>query len=347
MAQIIGAKDVPLPPDFLSKIAADPSLSANEVHLLQSMVTQESKNAYDREAANYGPGFHDAVNALQLPNGDPNRITTSADILKRYGPDGLSSEGVSKINSMLGMNFKSADDAAVNRTMAGLYNYAKSKLSFEQDTGPIKIRDPDGEKIFNSEFIPKFNQSFDQWVKDGKNPWDFLTRKNIDDMTEGMRPKAQMEQDRLRAYGEAGPQEATGQNTAPVGIDNKVWQAQIASPPMSPNGGGLISSQAWDQVLRRLVSRPNDIELRNAIHQRFPDVDIDGLLHKITGSNATRVPNALESPTNIQAPEPHVVTTSEQKKSSTSVDEEADKAAIEKVKNLGKRFGRYYGDNNE
>jgi hypothetical protein len=267
MGQIIGAKTNPLPPDFLTKIAADPSLSANEVHLLQSMVTQESKNAYDREEANYGPGFHDAVNSLQLPVGDPNRITTSADILQRYGKDGLSSEGVSKVNSMLSMNFKSADDAAVNRTMAGFYNYAKGKLSFEQDTGPIKIRDPKGEQIFNSQFIPKFNQSFDEWVKQGKNPWDFLTQDKIDDLIKGMRPRDQMERERLTALGENDnspvvPGKTQNIPTAPKEVVNSdEWKNAISLLPFKDKTNENMNR--WSQALSYLISSPTPENIAN------------------------------------------------------------------------------------
>ena len=97
------------------------------------------------------------------------------------------------------MSRRDPDQAAVHQTALSLMTYAKNHLSFEEDTGPVKIRDPKGEAIFNAQFVPKFEAALSSWQKGGKDPWQFLTRDNVDKIMEGMRSPAEMARDRLAA----------------------------------------------------------------------------------------------------------------------------------------------------
>ena len=69
----------------------------------------------------------------------------------------------------------------------------------------------------------------------------------------------------------------------PPSISPDFWKAQLAAPPISPKGGGTISPQAWAVTLQRLSAAPNDEALRNAIHSRFPDVNVDDLVRRMLG----------------------------------------------------------------
>ena len=80
-------------------------------------------------------------------------------------------------------NRKSVADQAVNQAKAGLIAYAKEKLSFDQEAlaAGLTLKDPKGRQIFNATFIPAFEAAFDSWVKSGKDPWQFLTREQVED----------------------------------------------------------------------------------------------------------------------------------------------------------------------
>jgi hypothetical protein len=218
----------------------------------------------------YGPGFWNAYKAVTAGGDDPSKITDVTALLKMAGPDTdpahrITLEGVQKLAQTMSASQKSVQDASVTQTKTALLNYAKSKLSFEQDTGPIKIRDADGEAIFNGKFIPKFEAAYDQWIKAGKNPYEFLTQENVDKLRAGMRDPAKMAQDRLRATGEEPPAEATP--PAPFGVDEKPWQRIMGSPPKMPNGQTWPMSN-WGAAIERLRANPTP-EMQAAFDKKF------------------------------------------------------------------------------
>jgi hypothetical protein len=211
----------------------------------------------------FGSGYAKAYSGIFAPEGDPNRIATAADILRRAGPGGdLTLTGADTLVKVLQMSRKDPYEAGIHVSASGLINYAKTKLSFEEDTGPIKIRDPKGEAIFNSQFLPKFESAFAEWQKPGKNPWEFLTRDNVDKLMEGMRSPTQMAQDRLFATGQTAPQDVEKPGTpippAPAGFNTGEWSSIMSAPPTAENGQPYTHA-AWAEVLRRLAADPKAI----------------------------------------------------------------------------------------
>ncbi|HXJ73160.1 MAG TPA: hypothetical protein VNM37_09905, partial [Candidatus Dormibacteraeota bacterium] len=186
------------------KITADPALDWRTRNALGDMAQKHMGDDTRGAAQSYGPGFWEAWKNLGAPIGDPARITDPVQLMQRAGPGGdLTVAGVDKLMAQMNQIKKSPDQQAVHTSQTSLMAYAKQKLSFQQDLGPVKIPDPKGEAIFHGEFVPKFQAAYAQWVAAGKNPWEFLTRENIDKMVTGMRPKSEMEMSRLSATGEA------------------------------------------------------------------------------------------------------------------------------------------------
>jgi len=249
-------------PEVVGKIVTDPRLNSDwkTRDALINIARSQGGNDVAGASMQYGPGFWSAYKAVTAPLGDPNRITDPTALLPRAGPNGdLTLAGVQKLQAVMKDGQKSVNDASVNQTKVGLLSYAKQKLSFEEDTGPIKIRDPKGEALFNGTFIPKFEAAYDNWVKDGKNPWEFLTRENVDKLMTGLRPKAEMATDRLSALGEASPPQAGAENQPipppPEGVDPVGWTTVLAKPPLMATGM-QATRQQYAQAVDLLRGNP-------------------------------------------------------------------------------------------
>ena len=119
---------------------------------------------------------------------------------------------------------------------------------------------------------------------------------------------------------------------APSGINSDFWKAQLIAPPTMPNGMGTVKPKTWAVTLEKLAAAPNDQELRAAIHSRLPDVDIDDLIRRMQGQKASEVGAKPTSTTAVPAASAAPIIT----------DAEFDKAVVEKAKELGSRFTRYY-----
>jgi hypothetical protein len=244
--------------NMVNEIAADSNLTPEVKWHLGEAVQKASGNDVQAATQTYGPGFWKTYQQVTAPLNDPSRISDPSVLLRMAGNDvdpehSLTLAGVQKLQQMLKENSESVDKASVNSAKTSMLNYAKSKLSFEQDTGPVKIRDPEGEEIFNTKFVPKFEKAYSDWVKAGKDPFDFLTQENVDKLRGGMRDKSKMETARLNATGEAIGDQTIPQS--PEGVDQKTWQGVIASPPRGKNGPW--PAEAWASAINRLRSDPS------------------------------------------------------------------------------------------
>jgi hypothetical protein len=271
---------------IVEEIARDPHLTWETKRSLGDAAVKAAGSDIETAAQAYGPGFWKAYKSVTAPVGDPEKISDPGVLLSRAGQGGdLTLAGVQKLMQTIKEAQRSVDDQSVHQTKASLLTYAKAKLSFEQDTGPIKIRDPKGEALFNAQFIPKFEAAYDQWNKSGKNPWEFLTQENVDKMLTGMRSKAQMNMDRMAAIGqETGERPVTGGKgetvpPAPTGVEPKAWQEAISSRPTAANGKPW-PVRNWASYLDALRKNPSEDNLRE-FSEKYPDIDIRALLGRL------------------------------------------------------------------
>jgi len=276
-------------------IAADPTLDWRTRESLGKAVQSQSGNDVTQATAAYGPGFWDLYKKVIAPPGDPNRIADVTELLDRAGPGGdLTLAGVEKLRSAMGTAQKSVDGHSVQTTKVGLINYAKGRLSFEQDTGPIKIRDPKGEAIFNAQFIPKFEAAYDQWIKAGKNPWEFLTQENVDKIVTGMRSPSEMAQERMRAMGDVPANDpAAGQiPAAPSGIQPKTWEAVMSNRPKTAKGE-TFAPGAWASAIQMLWANPTPENIALFDNSKFGRAGFKGaeILNKLRASGAVPATN--------------------------------------------------------
>lgn len=283
------------------QIANDPNLTWQTRERLSEIAEKQSGADVEKAARSFGPGFWGAYKAITAPAEDPARISDPADLLKRAGPDGdLTLSGVEKLTKTLQEIKKDTNSATINHSKVGLLNYAKSKLSYEGELTQTLInaglparRDPRGEAIFNGVFIPKFEAAFDEWVKGGKNPWEFLNKENVDKMLGGMRSKAQMDMDRVS--GDADAANAPGSKAkvdmsvppAPEGIKPEIWAGVMKTRPVL--AGKIISPRAWATVINDLREDPtpeNIAEFKRA----FPSFDGDTLIQQLGNKPAPAAP---------------------------------------------------------
>lgn len=233
---------------------------------LHNLVLAQGGDDTGKATATYGPGFWDTYKKVTAPIGDPDRISDPVELMERAGPGGdLTLAGVKELTGALMTGRKSVDDQAVQTTKASLIQYAKGKISYQEELypgGPIR-RDQKGEAIFQGQFIPKFMAAYDQWQKDGKDPWQFLTRDNVDKLAEGMRPAAQMARDKLAdtegAEGNAGTNPATPQPIppAPANVDPAGWQSVMTALPPTPTGQPFPRA-SWAAAVQTLVADPSE-----------------------------------------------------------------------------------------
>lgn len=287
---------------LVEAITNDPHLTFETRHALGEAAMKQSGNDVKEATQTYGPGFWDAYKKVTLPPGDPNRISDPTELLQRAGPNGdLTLAGATRLTQTLREGQKSVDDQAVNTTRASLLSYAKSKLSFEEDTGPIKIRDPKGEAMFAGQFIPKFMAAYDTWQKEGKNPWEFLTQANVDKMITGMRSSSQMAQDRMTALGEVTGQTPEPANAPlpppPANADPKAWNTIISKPPTSDTGAPF-PHVAWAAALNLLLSNPTPqtIQMFNTSKYGRAGFDANDLLKQLRPPEPGSVPAPAPAP---------------------------------------------------
>lgn len=296
-------------PDIVDRIAADPNLTWETKRALGDAATHASGDAMN--AKTYGPGFAKAYQNVLAPAGDPDRISDATDVLRRAGPGGdLTISGAEKLLQVMGQARRSVDDQAVHTAKSGLINYAKSKLSFDQEMlipGLPPMKDPKGAQIFNAQFIPRYEAAYDTWVKDGKNPYDFLTQENVDKMIKGMRSPSEMAMARMAATGEVGG-ETPGQSQvapAPQGIEPKAWNAVAALPPVAESGKPF-TRDSWGKALRMLVEKPTDDTIAQFNASKFGKAGADGkqLLGQLLGSQDTRQANAAKLISGVEGAQP-------------------------------------------
>ena len=273
---------------IVDQIADDPKLTWETKRALGDAAEKKVGSDVNEASEAYGPGFWNAYKAVNAPTDDPTRIADPTMLLRRAGPGGdLTLAGAEKLSGILKQNQASVNDQSVNTTKLGLFNYAKNQLSFEEDTGPIKIRDPKGEAIFNAQFIPKFEAGYDQWIKAGKNPWEFLTQDNVDKMTAGMRDKNQM-----AATGETPPGVQPQEDTAPLpappqGANPDAWKSIVSAPPPTTDGGQFTHA-AWGQALGMLIQNPTPENIAAFNQSKFGRAGYSGqeLIDRLKGKSA-------------------------------------------------------------
>ncbi len=269
-------------PDLINQIYASPALDWRTKHQLVAIA--EHSAGVENTAA-FGPGYADAFRRITAPAGDPEKINDVSALLHMAGPDGsLTTTGYNRLKSVLQDSRRSVETSGANTTKSSLLTYAKQNLTFDQEMlfpGMKPLSDPKGQMIFNAQFVPKFEAAYDDWIKQGKDPFQFLTKENVDKLMEGMRPKSQMALDKVAAKGDAFPAGQTKETVPPPpsGVKEEDWREVVLNRPTLANGNPwpIRNWTAYIEALRKDPSRENIAQFE----AKYPGVDLNAILKRL------------------------------------------------------------------
>ncbi|HQT65341.1 MAG: hypothetical protein B7Z71_03865 [Acidocella sp. 21-58-7] len=255
-----------VPDTLLKSIVNDPNLEASAKKALFDIGLSASGQ---NKTIGYGAGYSTAYNMILAPDGTPGKITDPVQILQMAAPGGsLTPTGAQALLQTFHEAHGSVDQQGIAQAKMAVIDYAKQKLSFENDTGPIKINDPEGQAIFNSKFVPQFEAAYNNWVKQGKDPMQFLQdTSQIDSMITKLRPPAQMAAARIAAENSAGlnpePAASVQAPAPPPATTIKApdqYKNLLTVPPQT--AVGPYTQAQWGGILNWLMQDPkNNIPL--------------------------------------------------------------------------------------
>jgi hypothetical protein len=265
---------------LMGQVAEDQSLDWQTKQSLSSAIISHAGESVSAASAVYGPGFFSLYQQVTAGSDSPSRVSDVGTILRRAGQGGdLTLVGAQKLIDVLGQMKRSPDDAAINTTKTSLLAYAKSKISADTTGMPLvpgmaMLHDAQGEMLFNSRFVPKFEAAYDKWVGAGKNPWEFLTQENVDKLATGVRSPHEMAMAKLMAQQTGIDASQLQAPPAPAGIDEDSWHVVVNLPPIIA-AGKPISMDGWSKALQLLVAQPTRTQVDHLNRAMGPDAAFD------------------------------------------------------------------------
>ena len=299
--------------DMIGQIASDPGLTWETRLRLGDIAQDKAGDDTHKTETAYGPGFWQAYRQVLAGADDPSHISDFGQVLsladRSTDPSKrLTVAGAEKLGQIMNQSRKSVDDTAVQRSKLGLLTYAKSKVSFNDEmlipgVPTSMAKDPQGERIFNAQFIPRFEAAYDQWVKDKKNPWEFLTQENVDKMISGMRSSREMAEAKMRATNGLG--DVTPPPPMPKGasVVPEAWTS-LTEKPATLADGTPLTKVVWANALSTLATHPTPVAVEG-FNRLFGRQDGAQLLKQLTGKdlNAPAAqPGAPAAPAAIPQP---------------------------------------------
>lgn len=257
---------------LLDQIANDPDIGGEKKIALTNAVQADAQRTVAGATAAYGPKFYETLKQITAPEGDPARIWSVDQLLKMTvpGPNGeppaITLAGYSQLGAMLTSSQKQPDQAAVNNTQMAMLAVARKKISFqreptsEYDPG---VKDPQGEALFATRFLPKFYAAYNDWVtKQGKDPWQFLTEENMTKLTEGLRSPKEMAMAELLTKTTGSSVDELTAPPAPPNVDEKGWKVAVNTLPVNPQNGKAIAPAKWLSYVQTLATTPSEQNMK-------------------------------------------------------------------------------------
>lgn len=298
-------------PDFTSlrgQINHDPALAdyPNEKAALMDRVLKAS--AEDQSIA-FGPGYRDARAALFSDPDTPGHANTVAQFANDYT---ITTAGLKDLSERFKMAKSSPDRMANEKIITSFLTDAKQQMVHDQDIGTVKIPDPKGAHLYNSEFVPRFVKQAAKLQEDADKTGNtdkldkFLSRENVDKMINEVYPATQRNADRISALSAEGVPEPAGAPLPPPpeGFNEAGWKAVVGAPPLIAPGQPMPHAQ-WSQALEILGKNPTP-EVQAAFNRRFGAAGVDAgkiaaqMLPQAAGAPPSATPAAPAAP--IEAP---------------------------------------------
>jgi len=270
-------------PDIISRIATNPNLNWETKHTLSSIATSKTGN---NDLATLGRGYADAFQRIIAAPDTPGKITDMNELLQMLAPERgeLTPAGYNRLKEVFSDSHKNFDQAGINSSRSQIYADTKKRLSFEDPNMQFGLKDPKGEHIFATKFMPQYEAAYDSWVKQGKDPYVFLQSDFADKLADKLRPRSQMAMDRMLASGDAPVENPKGQvdqivPPIPQGVSKENWQDIMQARPVAKNGS-LFPMGNWGGYITALSKDPSPENIAG-FKQHFPDIDPMPLLEKM------------------------------------------------------------------
>ena len=287
---------------FMGKINADPAL-ADAGPAKDGLMERVIKRSGEEQSLAFGPGYIGIKDRILSDPGTPGHIANESDIY-RLPLGQLTATGEKELIGIMGTIKKDPDQYGIQKTRASLETYAKSVMAKEQlipGFGTLSTNKK-GEEIFNSQFIPQFNAAYANWVKKGKDPNEFLTKKNVDEMMDRIYPRDKRNADNMAAQGEGNiPQDQNAPlPTPPDGVDQKVWTGLLGTPPLMATGK-VATPQQYGTAIKLLKENPTP-DMQAKFDKWFGAPK--GMAKDILGTISSKPEEAAATPAKKQAPKP-------------------------------------------
>jgi hypothetical protein len=243
-------------PDLVAlagRVNHDPVLQ-DEPEKRIAMIERIRRASGEEQTLNFGAGYLGVKQRILSDPGTPGHIGDISDIYRL--PEGtLTAAGEHQLIGIMGAIKKSPDEHGLQKSRAAIETAIRLKMVREQNMGPVILRNPVGEHLFNAQFIPQWNAAYAAWVKDGKDPWQFLTEKNATEMMNRIYPRDKRNADEIAMGPETGEAKGLPLPEAPEGVDSDRWRSVVASTPTTANG--KLTPQGWSSALQLLISNPS------------------------------------------------------------------------------------------
>ncbi len=275
------------------------------------------KRTGNEDPISMGSGYLKALKGITAPFGDPNKVVDPIQILQMENNGELTKRGSAELQRELGA-VKKEDGPGLVATKTAMLTYASSLLSFDQEMsypGMPPLKDEKGREAFLSEFVPKFYAGYDNWVKQGKDPMQFLQRDNIAKLAEEVRPAKQMAMDKLIATNSTttvADDPRIPIPEAPKNVNNDVWKTVVSSPPVRADNTHM-PHEIWAKFVENLVNDPSqeNINLFNSSQFGRAGYRAERIIKQLTGKDpqANLIPEerteGVSSP--LETPAPHII----------------------------------------
>lgn len=284
---------------FMGEINHDPAL-ADAGPAKDGLMERVIKRSGEEQSLAFGPGYLDIKGRILSNPGTPGHIGDIVDIYKL--PLGqLTAAGEHELVQIAAAIKKGPDEYGTQKTRMSLENYAKTVMAKTQlipGLGSISTNKK-GEEIFEAEFIPQFNAAYANWVKEGKDPSQFLNRKNVDEMIDRIYPKRKRDADYLASTDANLPE--TPNSPLPPPPDRSElsqdlpavipaqWDAVMKKTPMMATGAPLAHT-LWANKLALLLKNPTPENMDAWDHSRLGHAAgrASDLIKQLTGKDLGR-----------------------------------------------------------
>jgi lysozyme len=266
-------------PDYVAlagKVNHDPAL-ADAGAAKDALMSRIIRMSGEEQSLAFGPGYRQAREALFSEPDAPGHLDSIVPLLNR---DDITSAGLKDLQDRTALAKKSGPDRmATEKIINSFLADANRQMVHDQDIGNVKIPDPKGAHLYNTEFVPRFMRQVSALEQQAEKTGNydkldqFLSRDSVDKMVNEVYPVNQRNMDRISAEGDAGAG-AQVIPPPPAGIKPEDWQSLMTVRPIAADGKP-VHPERWGQAIEILRANPTP-ETIAAFNDHFGARGFDG-----------------------------------------------------------------------